>query len=115
MRLPEHFFAAVTCIKEILQPDLQCDDLTVIRHIQFSLVIGMSFCRIERLAFRDLFIFGVPQKQMGDFKLFGQFTGLLYGAVMLFIWFKAVSVFVEAEGFVEQPGASLYNGYAFAV
>lgn len=34
---------------------------------------------------------------------------------MLFIWFKAVSVFVEAEGFVEQPGASLYNGYAFAV
>lgn len=65
MRLPEHFFAAVTCIKEILQPDLQCDDLTVIRHIQFSPVIGMSFCRIERLAFRDLFIFGVPQKQMG--------------------------------------------------
>ena len=77
MRLPEHFFAAVTCIKEILQPDLQCDDLTVIRHIQFSPVIGLSFCRIERLAFRDLFIFGVPQKQMGDFKLLAAPRSLL--------------------------------------
>jgi len=83
--------------------------------MEVAVVIYASFCRIERLTFRDLFIFGVPQKQMRDFKLFGQFTGLLYGAVMLFIWFKAVSVFVEAEGFVEQPGASLYNGYAFAV
>ena len=69
------FFRCCNLYQEILQPDLQCDDLTVIRHIQFSPVIGMSFCRIERLAFRDLFIFGVPQKQMGDFKLFGQFTG----------------------------------------
>ena len=94
---------------------LQCDDVPVIRHIQLSPVIGLSLCRIERLAFREPLIFGVPQEQMGDFKRFGQFAGLLYRAVVLFVRFKAVSVFVEAEGLVEQPGASACNGYTFAV
>ena len=68
MRLPEHFFAAVTCIKEILQPDLQCDDLTVIRHIQFSPVIGMSFLPYRAPCVqRSVLSSVVPQKQMGDF------------------------------------------------
>ena len=86
---------------------LQGDDFFVVGDVEVALVVGEAFGLVAGFAGGEVgFVFGVPEDQVGDGEGLGQFAGVFYGAVVFFVGLEDVSVAVEAEGFVEEPGAS---------
>ena len=45
----------------------------------------------------------MPENEIFNAERLSQTAGIFNGTVMLFIRFETVSVFIQAEGFVEQP------------
>ena len=72
------------------------------------MVIFLSFGGVKFFAFPYRFVFGVPEYQIRDVKAFCKLCGVFYGAVVFLVRLEAVTLVVQAEGFVEQPVASFY-------
>ena len=57
----------------------------------------------------------MPQDKVLDPQLLPQLTGVLHGAVVLFVGFECFSLAVEAEGLMGEPVTSLYIPFAFLI
>lgn len=92
---------------------MEGNDLPVLRNVEIALVIGAAFCQIAlpAAAYGGL-VLRMPQHQIGNVKLLGQYSGILYRTVVLLIGLVQLPLFIETEGFMKQPVASLHIGSA---
>ena len=57
-------------------------------------------------------VLGVPQHDIFRVPVSGCSGRVSGGAVVLFVWFKTVPVFIQVEGLMKQPGAVFHIGGA---
>ena len=83
--------------------NLKKDAFAIPRNVKAAAEKGSALSCIPFFAVLQITVFRVPEQQIFDSQGLGQFTGVFCSAVVLFIWFKTLPLFIEAKGLMEHP------------
>ena len=87
-------------------PSDQFQTLKIFGYIEIPAKVLLSFFRIAFLSGGQIIVFGMIKHQIPDPQFFRRLTGFFYRRMMLFIGLVPFSLFIQAEGFMEHPGAA---------
>ena len=79
----------------------------IFRNQKSSVIVFPAFCKVQLFAAGQIFIFCMPEKQIGDLKSLAQFAYIFHSAVMFFVGLEALPLTVETEGLMEKPLSAL--------
>lgn len=71
------------------------------------MIIVLSFRSIFLLSMCKIFVFGMPEDKIWDIQSFCELTGIHNGTMVLFIWFKNITLVIKTKSFMKQPVSSL--------